>query len=189
LTTMGSICSNPSESSQKQLPPPDLAELLQHTEKAGLPSPWLAEFQHSCTNVDHRTGVKWRTTSLDFILEVRTIIRLNKEGKVEKMETLRELILQIEERFFQDGEEVALADSGLRERLVDGLDEFRGQVMGAQGTRNALKGRTISTTAIVSLLQEAYLDPNVWDKMDKLYAKFIQQRPSLPTLAVLLSIL
>ena len=76
---------------------------------------------------------------LDFILEVRTIIRLNKEGKVEKMETLRELILQIEERFFQDGEEIALADSGLRERLVDGLDEFRGQVMGAQGTRNGEK--------------------------------------------------
>jgi len=126
---------------------------------------------------------------LEFILEARSIFRLNNEGKLEKEETLRELILQIEERYFQDGEEVALADAGLRERLMDGLHEYRGRVMGAQGTRNALKGRTMSTTAIVSLLQEAYLDPNVWDKMDKLYAKFIQQRPRLPTLAVLLSIL
>ena len=73
---------------------------------------------------------------LEFILEVRTIIRLNKEGKGEKEETLRELILMVEERFFKDDEQVALADSGLRERLVVGLEEYRGQVMGAQGTRN-----------------------------------------------------
>ena len=79
--------------------------------------------------------MKWRTTLLEFILEVRTIIRLNKEGKVEKEETLRNLILLLEERFFVDDGEVALSDSGLRERLVDGLDEYRGQVMGAQGTR------------------------------------------------------
>ena len=37
---------------------------------------------------------------LEFILEVRTIIRLHKEGNVEKEETLRNLILQMEERFF-----------------------------------------------------------------------------------------
>ena len=73
---------------------------------------------------------------LEFILEVRTVIRLNKDGKVEKEETLRDLILQIGERFFQDDEQVALADSGLRERLVDRLDEYRGNAMGAQGTRN-----------------------------------------------------
>eukprot|EP00092_Neocalanus_flemingeri_P046601 GFUD01052483.1.p1 GENE.GFUD01052483.1~~GFUD01052483.1.p1 ORF type:complete len:192 (+),score=70.55 GFUD01052483.1:129-704(+) len=188
LTTMGSICSNQNESNQ-QLPPPDLSELLQQTEKTGLPTPWLSEFQHSCVNLDQRTGVKWRTSLLEFILEVRTIIRLHKEGKAEKEETLRELILQMEERFFQEEEGVALADSGLRERLVDGLEEYSGQVMGAQGTINALKGRTISTTSVVSLLQQAYLDPNVWDKMDKLYAKFIQHNPNLPTLAVLLSIL
>ena len=63
-------------------------------------------------------------------------MRLHKEGKAEKEETLRQLILQIEERFFQEDGGVALADSGLRERLVDGLDEYRGQMMGAQGTRN-----------------------------------------------------
>ena len=73
---------------------------------------------------------------LEFILEVRTIIRLHKEGKVEKEEKLRHLILQMEERFFHEDGEVAFSDSGLRERLVDGLDEYRGQVMGAQGTRN-----------------------------------------------------
>ena len=73
---------------------------------------------------------------LEFILEVGTIIRLHKGGKVEKEETLRSLILQIEERYFLVDEGIALSDSGLRERLVDGLDEYRGQVMGAQGTRN-----------------------------------------------------
>ena len=73
---------------------------------------------------------------LEFILEVRTIIRLHKEGRVEKEETLRNLILQLEERFFLEDGEVALSDTGLRERLVDGLDEYRGKVMGAQGTRH-----------------------------------------------------
>ena len=103
--------------------------------KTGLPSPWLSEFQDSCTNLDQRTGVKWRTTLLEFILEVRTIIRLHKEEKAGKEETLRDLILQMEERFFLEDGEVAVSDSGLRERLVDRLDEYRGQVMGAQGTR------------------------------------------------------
>jgi len=126
---------------------------------------------------------------LEFILEVRTIIRLHKEGKVEKEETLRSLILQIEERYFLVDEGIGLSDSGLRERLVDGLHEYRGHVMGAQGTRNAMLGRTVSTASIVCLLRTAYLDTNIWDKMDKLYAKFIQKNPSLPTLAVLLSIL
>ena len=72
---------------------------------------------------------------LEFILEVRTIIRLHKEEKAGKEETLRDLILQMEERFFLEDGEVAVSDSGLREMLVDGLDEYRGQVMGAQGTR------------------------------------------------------
>ena len=73
---------------------------------------------------------------LEFILEVRTIIRLHKGGKVEKEETLRHLILQLEERFFLGDDVIALSDSELRERLVEGLDEYRGQVLGAQGTRN-----------------------------------------------------
>ena len=73
---------------------------------------------------------------LEFILEVRTIIRLHKEGKAEKEETLRHLILQLEERFFLGDDVIALSDSELRERLVEGLDEYRGQVLGAQGTRN-----------------------------------------------------
>jgi len=126
---------------------------------------------------------------LEFILEVRTIIRLHKEGKVEKEETLRHLILQLEERFFLGDEVIALSDSELRERLVEGLDEYRGQVLGAQGTRNAILGRTVSTASIVSLLHTAYLDTSVWDRMEKLYSKFLQKNPSLPPLAVLLSIL
>ena len=97
------------------------------------------EFQHCCANLDQQTGVKWRTFLLEFILEVRTVIRLHKEEKVEKEEILRSLIHQIEERYFLVDEGIALSDSELRERLVDGLDEYRGQVMGAQGTRNGEK--------------------------------------------------
>lgn len=185
---MGSMCSNNNESSKKQ-PPADLSELLQQSEKSGLPTPWLSEFQSYCINLDQRTQLKWRSNLLEFILESRTIIRLHNENKVEKEEVLRDLILQLEERFFQEDGAVALADSVLRERLVDRLNEYRGQVMGAVGTRHALQGRTISTTSVVSLIHEAYMDPNIWDKMEKLYSKFLQNNPSLPTLAVLLSIL
>merc|ERR1740124_1558820 len=114
VTTMGSICSSTNES-QNQLTPPDLSELLQQSEKTGLPSPWLSEFQHCCANLDQQTGVKWRTILLEFILEVRTIIRLHKEGKVEKEEILRSLIHQSEERYFLVDEGIALSDSELRE--------------------------------------------------------------------------
>lgn len=47
----------------------------------------------------------------------------------------------------------------------------------------------VSVTSLVSLLQEVYLDPGVWDKLDKLYLQFLHKNPTLPTLAVLLSIL
>ena len=84
--------------------------------------------------------MRWRTHLLEFILEVRTIIRIHKEGKVEKEETLRHLILQLEERFFLGEEVIALSDSELRERLVEGLEDYRCQVLGAQGTRNGKLG-------------------------------------------------
>ena len=44
-------------------------------------------------------------------------------------------------------------------------------------------------SSITRTLQEVYLDPDVWDKLDKLYLQFLSKNPSLPTLAVLLSIL
>jgi len=185
---MGSICSNNNQTSAKQ-PPSDLSDLLLQSEKSGLPTPWLSEFQSYCISLDQRTQLKWRTNLLEFVLECRTIIRLHNEHKVEKEEVLRELILQLEERFFQEEGAVALADCVLRERLVDRLNEYKGQVVGAVGTRHALQGKIISSTSVVSLIHEAYMDPNVWDKMEKLYTKFLQHNPSLPTLAVLLSIL
>ena len=43
--------------------------------------------------------------------------------------------------------------------------------------------------SVVSRLQEVYRDPSVWEELDKLYVKFLHKNPSLPTLAVLLSIL
>ena len=90
---------------------------------------------------------------LEFILEVRSVISLHKEGKVEKEEILRSLIHQIEERYFLVDEGIALSDSKLRERLVDGLDEYRGQVMGAQGTRNGEAGDIFNLNYISLLFQ------------------------------------
>ena len=65
----------------------------------------------------------------------------------------------------------ALSDSELRKRLVEGLNEYKRQVLGAQRTRNAILGHTVSTASIVIFLQTAYLDNSVWDKMEKLYSK------------------
>ena len=42
---------------------------------------------------------------------------------------------------------------------------------------------------VVGLLKEALLDMNVYDRMDKLYNKFLKLGPAPPPLAVLLSIL
>ena len=52
-----------------------------------------------------------------------------------------------------------------------------------------LSGRTVTVTSLASTIQEVYLDPSVWDKLDKLYLQFLRKNPSLPSLAVLLSIL
>ena len=53
----------------------------------------------------------------------------------------------------------------------------------------ALEGDSVSVSSIAGTLQEVYLDPSVWDKLDKLYLQFLSKNPALPTLAVLLSIL
>ena len=125
-------------------------------------------------------------------MEARTIIKLSKEisKEKEKEETLTNLVLQLEERHFTDGG-LAVSDSQLRERLVTDLENFRGQVKGARGVRRALEGGggSVSLASLASTLQEVYLDPSVWDRLDKLYLQFLHKNPTLPTLAVLLSIL
>ena len=222
---MGSICSNQNRNEGK--PPADLSELLQQTEKVrdtadcseltdyllqtGLPSAWLAEFQRFLTDLDTRTKLTWRVKLLEFVLESRTIIKLSKESPRDsaKEETLTNLILQLEERFFSDQGGLSVSDSKLREKLLKDLEDFRGLVRGAKGVRQgegetgtgrvldddlimftALEGGSVvSVSSIVSTLQEVYLDPSVWDKLDKLYLQFLSKNPSLPTLAVLLSIL
>ena len=52
-----------------------------------------------------------------------------------------------------------------------------------------LEGGSVSVSSLAGSLQEVYLDPSVWDKLDKLYLQFLSKNPTLPTLAVLLSIL
>ena len=47
----------------------------------------------------------------------------------------------------------------------------------------------MSVGSLVTRLQDVYRDPSVWEELDKLYMKFLLKNPSLPTLAVLLSIL
>ena len=220
---MGSICSNQKRNEGK--PPTDLAELLQQTEKVrdtadcsgltdyllqtGLPSAWLAEFQRFLTDLDTRTKLTWRVKLLEFVLESRTIIKLSKESPRDsaKEETLTNLILQLEERFFSNQGGLSVSDSKLREKLLKELEDFRGLVRGAKGVRqgegetgrvldddlimfSALEGGSVvSVSSIVRTLQEVYLDPSVWDKLDRFYLQFLSKNPTLPTLAVLLSIL
>ena len=73
---------------------------------------------------------------LEFVVESRTILKLSKETPRDsaKEETLSNLILQLEDRFFSDGG-LAVSDSGLREKLLKELDDFRGLVRGAKGVR------------------------------------------------------
>ena len=178
--------------------------------QSGLPTPWLAEFQKFLSDLDTRTKLTWRAKLLEFVLESRTILRLSKETPRDsaKEETLTNLILQLEERFFShDG--LAVSDSRLREKLLKELEDFRGLVRGAKGVRQgegggdegdgdlddyldvfpALEGGSVSVSSLARTLQEVYLDPSVWDKLDKFYLQFLSKNPSLPTLAVLLSIL
>ena len=61
---------------------------------------------------------------------------MHKQSKTSKEDTLRTLILQLEERFFSEEDGVAVSNCALREKLLDELDEYKSQVKGAQGTRN-----------------------------------------------------
>ena len=73
---------------------------------------------------------------LEFVLESRTILKLSKETPRDsaKEETLSNLILQLEDRFFSDGG-LAVSDQRLREKLLKELEDFRGLVRGAKGVR------------------------------------------------------
>ena len=233
--TMGSICSNQAKDIK---PPADLSELLQQTEKvgtgplkvnlklsvntykklyfssyfqSGVQTPWLSEFKKYCSDLDTTTKVEWRTRLLDFVLESRTIIKLSKEAvkEKEKEDTLKNLMFQLEDKYFPEDGGIGLSDSALRERLISDLQSLREDVKGAQGVKqgkgdtgmilhgeivdagdvSVLSGRTVTVTSLASTLQEVYLDPSVWDKLDKLYLQFLRKNPSLPSLAVILSIL
>ena len=113
-----------------------LTRLTDHLFQTGLPTPWLAEFQRFLTDLDTRTKLTWRVKLLEFVQESRTIIKLSKETAREsdKEETLSNLILQLEERFFSDAG-LAVSDSKLREKLLKDLEDFRGLVRGAKGVR------------------------------------------------------
>ena len=155
--------------------------------------------------------MEWRARLLEFVLESRTIIKLSKGAVMEKEkeDTLKNLMYQLEDRFFPEDGGIALSDSALRERLTSDLQTLRGDVKGAEGVKqgeddpamilpgemtddddvSVLSGRTVTVTSLASTIQEVYLDPSVWDKLDKLYLQFLRKNPSLPSLAVLLSIL
>lgn len=187
--TMGSICSNLAKDIK---PPSDLSELLQQTEKSGLPTPWLSEFQKYCSDLDTSTKLEWRARLLEFVLESRTIIKLSKGTVImekEKEETLKNLMYQLEDRFFPEEGGIALSDSGLRQRLISDLKTLRGDMKGAQGVKEVLSGPNVTVTSLASTIQEVYLDPSVWDKLERLYLQYLKKNPSLQPLAVILSIL
>ena len=108
--------------------------------QSGLPTPWLAEFQKFLTDLDTKTKVIWRAKLLEFVLETRNIIKLSKEvakeTTKEKEETVKNLILQLQDRFFPSEGGVAVTNTDLRTKLVSQLEQFRElQGKGAQGTR------------------------------------------------------
>ena len=87
---MGSLCTAPRDDKHKEkFPPTDFAELLLEAEKvselnldvcikcfqqAGLPTPWLSEFQLHLASLDQKTGISWRARLLEFILEVMGLL-------------------------------------------------------------------------------------------------------------------
>ena len=106
--------------------------------QAGLPTPWLTEFQKYCIDLDIKTKVVWRARLLEFVLETRNIIKLSKEAakEKEKEDSLKNLIFQLEEKFISTEEGgVAVSDSALRERLVNDLVDLRSDVKGADGVK------------------------------------------------------
>ena len=52
-----------------------------------------------------------------------------------------------------------------------------------------MEGKKVGQERVVVLLKEVLLDMAVWKVLDDLYRKFLEQKPSLQPLAVLLSIL
>ena len=81
---------------------------------------------------------------LEFILETRNIIKISKEvakeASKEKEETLKNLILQLQDRFFPSEGGVAVTNTDLRTKLVSQLGEFRQQQGSGLLAQGAKKG-------------------------------------------------
>ena len=143
-------------------------------------------------------------------MEVRTIQRLSKDAgsSKEKEDTVKNLILQLEEKYFPAEGGIPISDSSLRDKFVQDLEHFREGVKGLQESSregmplsspiisnfnsnviSVLEGKRITVPSITSLIQQIYLDPSVWDKLEKLYLQFLSKNPTLPSMAVILSIL
>jgi len=199
---MGAICSS-NDNNNASLPPQDLGELLQQAEKAGGTTPWLTEFHSYLTKLDtdsltpstphtQKRTLAWRIPLLQFIIETRAIL---KKGASE--EVIRTGLEGLRDNHLMEEGGLALSDYSLRERLVLGLQDWT--EAGASHTRRGLmassavvlEGRVVTKEQVLTLLREAYLDSQVWDRMEKLYRKFCEKRAAggLPPLAVILSIL
>ena len=92
------------------------------------------EFQKYCTDLDTKTKVVWRLRLLEFVMEVRTIQRLCKDAgsSKEKEDTVKNLILQLEEKYFPAEGGIPISDSSLRDKFVQDLEHFREGVKGLQ---------------------------------------------------------
>ena len=195
---MGSLCTSRAGAGRGSASqaPADLAELLQQAERdqqKGRQHAWLEEFQLWCVRLDSRAGLTWRANLLQFLLDCRAVLKPGEESGA----ATREPLLRLAAALPLEGG-VALSDSNLRSRLSASLAEYQKQAGptaaaggGAAGTRAAMSPAPTTTTVAVllPLVRQAYLDSAVWDRMEKLYLKFLEGGPSLPALAVLLSIL
>ena len=79
---------------------------------------------------------------MEFVLETRTILKLSKENakEQEKQETLKNLILQLEDRFFPAEGGIAISNSELRDKFRTDLENFRG-ANSSKGIIGVKKGR------------------------------------------------
>ena len=194
---MGSLCTSRAGAGRGSASqaPADLAELLQQAERdqqKGRQHAWLEEFQLWCVRLDSRAGLAWRANLLQFLIDCRALLKPEEGGGGV---ATREPLLRLAAALPLEGG-VALSDSNLRARLSASLAEYQKQAGpaaggGAAGTRVAMSPAPTATTValLVPLVRQAYLDSAVWDRMEKLYLKFLEGGPSLPALAVLLSIL
>ncbi|XP_040581932.1 uncharacterized protein [Lepeophtheirus salmonis] len=176
--------------------PSDLHELLEEPSS----NYWLPKFRYYLQNLDDKNKQSWRITTLDFILKLRQILEYDKlessqKFMNEKLQNIvnerNQLIGELYSEFLKSDclHPIAMSSAFNRERLLalcrDIMNKGAPRLFNEKFDDELEKRRRLYT-----ILNEALNDFSVWQKMEKLYEKYIRTNPSPSgALAVLLSIL